>query len=583
MKKLNGFALAVSFTLVLPCALLAQSKQATLIDKVVHRCGYGQRDTPGLSVIVIRDGKVLGQRSYGLADMEKNIPVTALTNFRIASLSKQFTAMAIQILKERGKLSYDSRLAEFFPEFPEYGRNITIRQLLNHTSGLKNYENEIPSHQPVQITDADVLSILERQTSGYFAPGKGYQYSNSGYIILALIIEKVSGQTFARFLQENIFKPAGMSSSVVYTGSTQQIPHRAYGYTKGKDGYQRTDQSATSATYGDGGIYSSTTDMAKWDQVLYTSKLISSSAISEAFTPGSYGDGQHSDYGFGWSIDMVRGYRKISHEGATIGSRSYILRLPEQHFSVIVLMNVNDGDPGRVANGIARAYFPKLVAEQPVMAKVNQKALNNYTGFFEVRGGINYFTTTKEGLRWIGITSTPIDLLPQADGKFFYADADLNPEGNYRIAFLTDDKGQVSGFNFEVNGKPDFHGKFLCGPLNTSIKHQDNNIPSIHSITEILHAMAKSGEAMQKVTRVTSNLRKDLQNNPQQDLVNFKSLTYVSQVDITSSSVKRHGSNIARICFYKISWAREIQLLLIYLTDDGLVADEDIAAYPNHQ
>ena len=559
---------------------LQESREATTaIDKVVQRCGYGQAGAPGLSVIVIRDGKVLGQRSYGLANEEEKAIITTRTNFRIASVSKQFTAMAIMILKERGKLNFESKISEFFPEFPVYGKDITLRQLLNHTSGLRNYEDYIPGDQHSQITDTDVLRILESETSGYFLPGKGYQYSNSGYILLALIVEKVSGQDFSKFLKENIFQPIGMSSSLVFEDKNQQILNRAFGYSLVAGEYQRADQSITSGTYGDGGIYSSVADLFKWDQALYTSKLVSAASLAEAFTPGSYGDGQHSDYGFGWSIDVVKGYVKFSHEGATIGFRSYIMRLPEQKFSVIVLMNLNDGDPVRVANGIARIYYPHIAVEQPAVAKLNPNVLRGYTGFFEARGGISYFKPTVKGLRWIGVTSTPIDLLPQADGKFFYADPDLNPDGAYRLSFHLDAQGKVNGFNFEVNGRADFQGTFLC-PLTNEIDHSQENDPPVKTITNILNALAKGGQAVKEVTGITDGLRSDLLNSPQTNLTGLRSIIYLSQADVSSRMIERHGAKVASICFYKMSLSKGSQLVLTYLTKDGLVTDEDVVDEP---
>ena len=192
---------------------------------------YDRPDAPGISVIVIKDRMVLYKKAYGLADVEARVTNTTNTNFRLASVTKQFTAMAILILMERGKLSLESHLADFFPDFPAYGREITIRQLLNHTSGLPDYAALMPADQKEQLSDEDVLRILKQPTKGNFRPGSKFEYSNSGYVVLGLIAAKVSGKSFARFLEESIFQPLGMSSTVAYEPGISTVKNRAYGYT----------------------------------------------------------------------------------------------------------------------------------------------------------------------------------------------------------------------------------------------------------------------------------------------------------------------------------------------------------------
>src|SRR5436309_7268003 len=202
-------------------------------------------NSPGAAVIVIKESKPVFAKGYGMADLEKKIPCTTNTNFRLASLTKQFTAMAVVILVEQGELSLEDHLLGFFPEFPKYGKAITVRHLLTHTSGLPDYENHIPKRTRIPLSDRDVLFILRQQNKTDFPTGSQFHYSNSGYALLALVIENVSGKTFSAFVKEKIFDPLGMTNSLAYVAGLSFVPNRAYGYAKGKTGWELSDQSVT--------------------------------------------------------------------------------------------------------------------------------------------------------------------------------------------------------------------------------------------------------------------------------------------------------------------------------------------------
>ena len=346
----------VLFLLLCAAPLLAQSdSRESAVDALFAR--YNHPDVPGAAVIVIRGGKVLYRRGYGLADLEAHIAVTPATNFRLASVTKQFTAMAIMILEERGKLSFDSPLTRFFPDYPAYGRQITVRHLLNHTSGLKAYEELIPSGQTAQVKDRDVLDLLKHQTEGYFPPGSDWRYSNTGYAHLAMIVEKASGMTFAAFLKKNIFGPLKMSGTVAFEEGISTVRNRAYGYSEKGDRFERTDQSVTSAVLGDGGIYSSVDDLMKWDQALYTTKLVSADTREQAWLPLVLPNGKQTHYGFGWEIGDWHGLRTVRHGGSTIGFRTHILRVPDKEFTAIVLINRAQAKPEKIADRIVEIYL----------------------------------------------------------------------------------------------------------------------------------------------------------------------------------------------------------------------------------
>lgn len=318
---------------------------------------YDRAGAPGASVLVARRGKVIYKRAFGLANLEDRTGATTRTNYRLASVSKQFTAMSIMILAERGKLSYDSKLTDFFPGFPPYGDRITVRELLNHTSGLADYEDLIPAGTTTPLKDRQVLELLSRERATVFTPGSRFGYSNSGYAMLALIVEKASGIRFAEFLRRNIFAPLGMRGTVAYEQNVSTVRARAYGYTRGAEGFRKNDQSLTSSVLGDGGIYSSVEDLYRWDQALYSDRLVSRQAIKLAFAPAVASDHEGAAYGFGWFVETYRGVGTVWHYGSTAGFSTAIERFPERRLTVVVLVNRDTVDAHKLARKIADIYL----------------------------------------------------------------------------------------------------------------------------------------------------------------------------------------------------------------------------------
>jgi len=308
-------------------------------------------DHPGAAVMVIHDGKPVFAKAYGMANVEKKVPCTTNTNFRLASVTKQFTAMGIMVLAGRHKLSLDDKITKFFPDFPKYGEQITVRHLLTHTSGVFDYDDHVPPGITVQLKDKDVLKTVQEHDGTYFPPGTKFRYSNSGYALLALIIEKVSGQTYAQFQKANIFDPLGMKNTVAFEEGISTVQNRAYGYAPTNPGFVPADQSLTSAVLGDGGIYSSVVDMLKWDQALNTEKLISRKMLEDAFTAhSSNSDMPGSGYGYGW---YVAGPNHVWHYGSTCGFSTKIERFPQKKTTIIVLTNRRDAGLSEIT--------PKLV------------------------------------------------------------------------------------------------------------------------------------------------------------------------------------------------------------------------------
>ncbi|MGD0417216.1 MAG: serine hydrolase domain-containing protein [Terriglobales bacterium] len=330
---------------------------------------------PGCAVLVIKDGQPVFRKGYGVTDLRTLQKIGPETNFRLASLTKQFTATAAMLLVHDGRLHYEDRLTDVFADFPGYGKTITIRELLNHTSGLVDYEDimakqyaGIPDDKIPQIRDAGVLDLLKQQTGTKFMPGTCWEYSNSGYVVLAMVVEKRSGMRFGEFLRRRIFTPLGMTDTVAHEKGRDEVTHRAYGHTRTAAGWGETDQSSTSATLGDGGVYTSLDDLEKWERALANHTLLSAKEMEPALTPATAANGaplRQSNgnlaplYGFGWFLNPCRGHRRYAHYGETVGFRTAIQRFPDDRLTVIILANRAEVDAPALAESVADLYFSK--------------------------------------------------------------------------------------------------------------------------------------------------------------------------------------------------------------------------------
>ena len=340
-------------------------------------------DQPGLAVLVRRNGRSVFERGYGVRDLRARSSIDARTSFRLASVTKQLTAAAVALLVRDGRLKYEDSLCDALPGFPAYGRGVTIRHLLTHTSGLPDYEQLMEEVEAGgeqrwtpdrQIRDEEVLGLLEKQTQGRFAPSSRWAYSNSGYVVLGLIAARAAGRPFGDVLRERIFAPLGMTRTLAFERGRNEARDRAYGHTKGPAGFRETDQSATSATLGDGGVYSCLEDLAKWDEALRTRALLSAAEMKLALTPVRLDDGSQPSwptepgddnlfpgqpvfYGYGWFLDEWQGRPRMWHHGETMGFRSVVERFVEDGLTVVILANRDDLDLRALATKLAEAQL----------------------------------------------------------------------------------------------------------------------------------------------------------------------------------------------------------------------------------
>ena len=322
---------------------------------------------PGAALLVIDHDEIVYCKCYGLADLETQRPITADSSFYLASICKQFTAMAIMLLAEQGKLSFEDRLLAYFPRFPSWGAEITLRHLLHHTSGLPHYfllfkphngDELIVAGDMISVTNEDVLKRV-MNAALEFPVGTQYAYSGTGYTLLALIVAIVSGQSFADFLKANVFDPLGMTHTVVYDASGPPRHKLAQGYWNEKGQFQRWDYPLLTA--GDGGLFSTLDDLFLWDQALNTERLVSKAALEQAFTSGTTNDGTPVGYGFGWITNVFpylsaaerdqllalggAGLRHVAHGGSLVAYYNYIIRFLDSQRTIIVLTN-HPGVPG---------------------------------------------------------------------------------------------------------------------------------------------------------------------------------------------------------------------------------------------
>ncbi|MFT3755436.1 MAG: serine hydrolase domain-containing protein [Pseudoxanthomonas sp.] len=330
------------------------------IDRLMQRYNG---EVPGASLLVLKDGKAVIRRGYGYADLERHVEAGPATNYRLASVTKQFTAAAILLLAQDGKLAIDDSVRKWLPTLPKTTDGITLRHLLTHTAGLFDYEDLMAKPYEGQISDAGVLVLLEQQDQSYFPPGTTYRYSNSGYALLALVVERASGMDFPKFLHEHVFAPLGMRDTLAYVVGGPEVPHRAWGYSEKDGGWERTDQNAYSAVLGDGGIYSSIDDLARWDAALYDDRLLSDATRAQAFGKQVQvaSEPEATWYGYGWRV-TEDGSRQW-HSGESIGFRNTLVRWPGQRLTVILLSNRNDPTPYDTAVAIGALFLGEDSAE----------------------------------------------------------------------------------------------------------------------------------------------------------------------------------------------------------------------------
>lgn len=397
-------------------------------------------------VLIARDGKAVFSKGYGMANFEEDIPNTSQTKFRLASITKSFTALAVMMLQEKGKLSLSDSICKHLTDCPETWKPITLRQLLNHTSGISDYVSTPDFMRTIslRLTNDELIASFKSKPL-LFASGESFSYSNSNYILLGKIIENLSGQPYGVFVKENIFAPFRMMNSG-YDDNSTLLKHRAIGYIKQPDRLVNARYMDMTNAYSAGALYSTAEDLLLWDQALYTEKLVSKKSSAEIFTPGKGG------VGYGWFINRASNRLLIMQSGLNSGFAAHILRYPEEKVCIILLSNFENAAPhlARIGHDLTAILFGEKyeLPRERVAIKVETKLYDAYVGEYEF-GPNRIMTITKEGDRLFAQRAGAPrgEILPESETKFFLTIADV------QFVFIKDDTGKVSGMILSANGQ----------------------------------------------------------------------------------------------------------------------------------
>jgi CubicO group peptidase (beta-lactamase class C family) len=409
------------------------------VDALFSR--WPQGEAPGAVVGVLHEGRVAHLKGYGLSNIEAGRRAGRGTHFRLASLTKQFTAAAVMLLREGGALGYDDPAARFLPEFAPRAGRVTVRHLLQHTSGIDDYQSvylrsgavdadyprssrQAPgSYEP---TTRDALELVCARPLR-FAPGDEWEYSNSGYVALARIVEEVSGKPFPDFLRDEIFAPLGMNDSRVYGAARPEVPGDTLSYTREGEGFRDIDYTPLDAVYGQDGIYSTAEDLVRWYRTLSGGELFREEVLREAFESGELNAGAKAGYGLGWFVGNSRGLRGAYHTGSWAGYRNFVAHYPDRKFTAFVLSNFDEFDhPARsaVASRLTALYLPDVMT-RPRPLPLGADALRRYEGRYEMGGGEHLDVTLDGDALCVGPPGLfPIRLLPESEVKFFVEGAE---------------------------------------------------------------------------------------------------------------------------------------------------------------
>ncbi|MFC2160106.1 serine hydrolase domain-containing protein [Acidobacteriota bacterium] len=457
----NGFVL---------CEGLSDSRTKE-VDKIF--ADWDKPDSPGCSLGIIQDGKFLYKRGYGMANLEYGIPLTSKSVFRIGSTSKQFTAMCIVLLEEEGKISIDDSLKKYFPDMPDYADSITLRHLLHHTSGVRDYLTLMSltgAGNDDFYTDPEVVDMIVRQKELNFSPGDEFLYSNSGYFLLAEIVKRVTGDSMKVYAEDKIFKPLGMTHTHFHEDHTQIVKNRASGYGRDRDGTFWINMT-TLGMIGDGGVFTTIDDLLLWDSNFYDNKLgnADQSLIEKMQIPGVLNNGEDRGYAFGLGIGEYKGLKLVSHGGAFVGFRADLIRFPEQKFSVIVLANLGNINPSRLARQVADIYLAEQFKPEKKSAdvaetsqekseaesnkkipldKLNSEQLKAYAGdYYSEELDVTYRLFLKEGKLYLALENRhrsypKLPFVPALKDQFTL--------GGLQLQFFRDEQDEVASFTINA-------------------------------------------------------------------------------------------------------------------------------------
>lgn len=420
-------------------ALMSANRDTSAQIDALLQAAY-QADEPGAAVIAVRDGLTVFRSAYGLANVELRVPLAPDMVFRLASVTKQFTAVAILMLMEQGQLALNDPITRFLPDYPTHGHLITIEQLLNHTSGIRSY-TDMAEWPPLWRKDFSVQELIDffKNQPMQFAPGKRWAYNNSGYHLLGAIIEQISGDSYEQFIQQRIFEPLGMRQSY-YDHPTRIIPKRVAGYQKGPDGYANAEYLSMTQPYAAGALASTVDDLARWDAALTRGGLLQTATLERAWTPGQLADGSSTGYGYGWGIGEWQGRRTMEHSGGIHGFATYALRMPEERLFVAILSNNPAGASRELLTLKIAALLIGQPYQEPTPIALGAQELARLAGSYRSATGESWSITSADAHLLAQEAGGPqIALLPVSADEFYVQDMPLQ-----RLVFTLNPGGAAS-------------------------------------------------------------------------------------------------------------------------------------------
>ncbi len=400
---------------------------------------YFKANTPGATVLVTKDGKTLFRKAYGMANLEQEVAMKPEMIFRLGSITKQFTAVAIMMLSEQKKLDVKDEITKFFPDYPTHGKKITIEHLLTHTSGIMSYTS-MPKFQEINdkdLTPQEFMDVFKNEPM-QFEPGERFGYCNSGYFILGAMIEKLSNQTYAEFLAQNIFEPLKMKHTA-YEGFERDGLKRIEGYSTGANGFEVAKSLSMTIPYAAGALVSTVDDLAKWDWAITEGKLLKPETWSQIFTPFKLNNGEFSKYGYGWSLRDVHGFASIQHGGGINGFRTIAIRIPKEKLYVAILLNSQqpDFDPEYLAEKFVAIALGKSIVEPKEIALASEQ-LKAYVGKYSLEKEGSVQIVLEGNQLFVTDVGFKRALHASSESEFFFKDSFI------KSSFIKDELGTVT-------------------------------------------------------------------------------------------------------------------------------------------
>jgi CubicO group peptidase (beta-lactamase class C family) len=560
------YALRISFALLVVLTAATDARADDVDDYV--ETSIARQHIPGLSLVVIRDGRVVKARGYGRASLEFNAPATPETVYELASVTKPFVATAVMLLVQDGKIHLEEKITTYVERAPDAWKDITIRHLLTHTSGIKDYLKDLRQNFP---HDAPPEAIVQAAMAAplNFAPGEKWSYSNTGYVLLGMIVRNVSGASYDAFLERRVFRPLGMANTRHDTPD-EIIPNRAAGYLwLGAGGLRNGDFLKYLMTnHGDRGLVSSALDLAKWDAAFGSDRLLTPSSREAMWTPVRLNDGATFGYGLGWFLEQVNGHRHIYHPGGAPGADAIISRYPDDKLTVIILSNGGAAYPQGLALGIAQRYVPGLVSRAVVT--LNPTLLESYTGYYNAFGSqLLKITREKDAVLLDDGGRLVNEFLPLSDTRFVAADADRG------FVVTRAANGDVSGIVLRL--VTDEMNVQRIGPLPHVLKPQPDPNPALtRTVEAVLKAFEQGGKAVEAAPGIAPQARADFARGPSPEFAGIQRISFVAAQDVADRGIERHGHKVSQVRYYRMLTDRAPRYVLVYLTADGLVTDEDV-------